>query len=169
MLAAPLHDIGKIAIPDTVLLKPGRLDADEFELVKTHTVVGAKMLEGSRSEIIRLGELLALTHHERWNGSGYPSGLKGVDIPLPGRILAVADVFDALTSRRPYKPPFPIDKSVDIICRCSGTDFDPAVVDAFLAALAELVEIKNSFGETRSGPLSCPDKLLSQARGLLTS
>jgi putative two-component system response regulator len=153
MRAAPLHDIGKIGIPDRVLLKPGRLDAEEFELVKTHTVLGAKILQGSRAEIIRLGEVIALTHHEQWSGDGYPRGLKGTEIPLPGRILAVADVFDALTSRRPYKEPFPIDKSLEILCKRRGTTFDPDVVDAFVAAETEVVEIANSYTNGQISPL----------------
>lgn len=153
MRAAPLHDIGKIGVPDRILTKPGALTAEEFEVIKTHPEIGARLLAGSQSDIIRLGEVLALTHHEYWNGDGYPRGLKGTEIPLPGRILSVADIFDALISRRPYKEPFPLDKSLDIIRRGRGTTFDPDVVDAFFRAESEIVEIRAAFQDTTFSPL----------------
>ncbi len=130
--AAPLHDIGKIAIPDRILLKPGRLTPEEFEVVKAHTVIGARILSGSRFDILRLAEQVALAHHERWDGKGYPHGLSGERIPLPGRIVAVADVFDALTHVRPYKPAWPWEEAVSEIEAQRGRQFDPQVVDAFL-------------------------------------
>jgi putative two-component system response regulator len=129
--AAPLHDVGKIGIPDSVLLKLGRLTEAEFALVKTHTKIGARILSGSRFDLLRLAEQIAFSHHERWDGSGY-EGLRGTDIPLPGRIVAVADVFDALTQKRPYKAAWSIDDAVAEIDRQSGRQFDPDVVHAFL-------------------------------------
>jgi putative two-component system response regulator len=142
--AAPLHDVGKLAIPDAILLKPGRLNDAEFGLVKQHTTAGAAMLAGSSTRVLVLAEEIALTHHERWDGDGYPSGLRGDGIPLSGRIVALADVFDALTHGRPYKSAWPVRAAVAEIRRSSGRHFDPVVVDAFLklgptrlAALAE--------------------------------
>ena len=129
--AAALHDVGKIGVSDTILLKPAKLTPVEFEAVKTHTVVGAKILSGSRSALLRLAEQIALTHHERWDGSGY-AGLAGEAIPVAGRITAIADVFDALTHRRPYKEPWPVDEALAEIASQRGRQFDPDVVDAFL-------------------------------------
>jgi response regulator RpfG family c-di-GMP phosphodiesterase len=131
--AAALHDVGKIAIPDAVLLKPGRLDPAEWELMKTHTTEGALILAGSESEPVRLGETIALTHHERWNGGGYPAGLAGEEIPLVGRICAICDTYDAMTSQRPYKDPSTAAEALAEIERSAGTQFDPALVEAFLA------------------------------------
>ena len=129
--AAPLHDLGKLAIPDAILLKPGKLTEEEFEEVKRHTTVGAAILSGSSSEVLRLAEEIALTHHEWWDGGGYPSGLDGDAIPISGRIVAVADVFDALTHARPYKQAWPVREAVAEIVRLAGSQFDPAVVRAF--------------------------------------
>jgi putative two-component system response regulator len=129
--AAPLHDVGKIGIPDAILLKPGRLTDAEFEVVKTHTTIGAEILAGSRSPLLRLAEKIAFSHHERWDGRGYPAGLYGETIPLVGRIVAVADVFDALTHERPYKAAWPVRAAVDEILSQVGRQFDPAVVGAF--------------------------------------
>jgi putative two-component system response regulator len=145
LYAAPMHDIGKIGIPDRILLKPGRLDAAEWEIMKTHTTIGARILEGSQGGFIRLGETIALTHHEKWDGSGYPRGLKGAGIPLAGRIVAIADVFDALTSKRPYKEAFSLEKSLEIIRAGRGGHFDPAVVDALLSALPEMRAIGEKY------------------------
>ena len=130
--AAPLHDIGKVAIPDAVLLKRGRLSEQEFEVVKTHAVIGAHILGGGDSELLRLAEQVAHTHHERWDGGGYPRGLRGEAIPLAGRVVAVVDVFDALTSVRPYKHAWPVDRALDQLRALRGTHFDPAVLDVFL-------------------------------------
>jgi HD-GYP domain-containing protein (c-di-GMP phosphodiesterase class II) len=136
--AAPMHDVGKIAIPDRILLKPGRLTAEEFEEMRTHTTLGAEMLARPGFPLLEMAAEIALTHHERWDGSGYPAGLAGGDIPLVGRIVAVADVFDALTNERPYKDAWPLADAVAEIRDQSHLQFDPAVVDAFLAVLPEL-------------------------------
>lgn len=130
--AAPLHDIGKIAIPDSILLKPGKLTNEEFEVMKLHTATGAEILSGGQSALLRLAEQIALTHHERWDGGGYPAGLSSEEIPLTGRIVAVADVFDALTHERPYKDAWPVEDAVREITEQRGRQFDPAAVDAFL-------------------------------------
>lgn len=130
--AAPLHDIGKLAIPDSILLKPGRLTEEEFEVVKGHAKVGAQILSGSQSTVLQLAEQIAATHHEKWNGTGYPAGLAGEDIPIGGRLVAVADVFDALTHDRPYKSAWPVERAIVQIRDDSGTHFDPGVVEAFL-------------------------------------
>ena len=129
-LAAPLHDIGKIGISDYVLLKPGKLTPEEFEIIKTHAMIGGKILSGSRSQILQVAESIALHHHERWDGTGYCAGLAGTSIPLPARIVAVADVFDALTHRRLYKPPWPVRDALAEIERHAGRRYDPAVVSA---------------------------------------
>jgi putative two-component system response regulator len=133
--AAPLHDIGKIGISDVVLLKPARLTPEEFDHVKTHTLIGGRILADSPVPVLRLGREIALTHHERWDGSGYPHGLKGERIPLSGRIVTVADVFDALTHDRPYKHAWPLDQAVAEITAQRERQFDPDVVDAFLGLL----------------------------------
>ncbi len=134
--AAPLHDVGKIGIPDSILMKLGKLTAEEFELVKTHTTIGARILSGSRFTILRLAEEIAYNHHERWDGSGYV-GTRGSDIPLAGRIVAVADVFDALTQKRPYKAAWPVTEAIAEIDRQRGRQFDPALVDAFLRVIEQ--------------------------------
>jgi PAS domain S-box-containing protein/putative nucleotidyltransferase with HDIG domain len=131
--AAPLHDIGKVGIPDTILLKPGKLTDEEFELMKEHAEIGAKILADGQFAVVRLAEEIALTHHERWDGGGYPDGLPNEAIPLAGRITAVADVFDALTHERPYKRAWPIEDAVSEIEGLAGTHFDPRVIRAFLA------------------------------------
>jgi len=145
LYAAPMHDIGKIGIPDRILLKPGKLDQDEWEIMKQHTAIGGRILERSSAVYIKLGETIALTHHEKWDGTGYPHGLRGEEIPIAGRITAIADVFDALTSKRPYKEPFSIEKSFSIIQEGRGTHFDPQVVDAFFSITAEILAIKERF------------------------
>jgi putative two-component system response regulator len=129
--AATLHDVGKIGIPDQILLKPGSLTAAEFEVMKGHVGVGAEILSGSRSPLLRVAEEVALTHHEWWDGSGYRAGLREDEIPLAGRIVAVADVFDALTHDRPYKAAAPLDEALEEIRGLSGRQFDPSVVAAF--------------------------------------
>lgn len=129
--AAPLHDIGKIGVPDSVLLKRGRLTPSEYELMKRHTVIGSSILSGSRLPLLKMGQEIALTHHERWDGAGYPNRLSGEAIPLVGRLVAVADVFDALIHDRPYKPAWPVPDAVAEIGRDSGRQFDPNVVAAF--------------------------------------
>jgi putative two-component system response regulator len=140
-LAAPLHDVGKVAIPDQILLKPGRLSPDEMAVMRTHASIGGEILANSRSELIQLAALIACAHHERWNGTGYPSGLAGEDIPLCARIVMVADVFDALTMKRPYKEAMPIDAAREYLEQQSGQEFDPACVDAFLARWSDVTKI----------------------------
>ena len=140
--AAPMHDVGKIGIPDSILRKPGKLDAEEWVIMRTHAEIGGRILANSDSPIIQLGEVVAISHHEKWDGSGYPRGLRGEQIPLAGRIVAVADVFDALTTRRPYKEPFSLEKSYAILKEGSGAHFDPALIVAFFEVEAEILEIK---------------------------
>ena len=130
--AAPLHDIGKIGIPDMILLKPGKLEPSEFEIMKTHTTIGARILSGSRHSLLQMAETIALTHHERWDGTGYPSGLAGNNIPREGRLVAIADTFDALTHERPYKRAWPMQQVVEEVKSQSGRQFDPEFVAAFL-------------------------------------
>jgi putative two-component system response regulator len=130
--ASAVHDVGKIGVPDSILRKPGALDDDEWEVMKAHTTVGAAMLAGSRSPLVRLAETIALTHHERWDGSGYPAGLAGEEIPLVGRICAVCDAFDALVSERPYKPAWPAAMALEELRAQRGRQFDPRLVDTFL-------------------------------------
>jgi len=129
--AAPLHDLGKLAISDSLLLKPGRLTPAEFELMKAHVSLGSEILAGTTMPVLQICEQIVRTHHERWDGTGYVSGLRGEEIPASGRIAAVADVFDALTHRRPYKEPWPVEDAVHEIHRTSGSQFDPRVVEAF--------------------------------------
>jgi putative two-component system response regulator len=148
LYAAPMHDIGKIALPDCILQKRGPLSDSEWGLVKRHPAIGARILSGSDSEVIRLAEVVALTHHEKWDGSGYPQGLAGEDIPRVGRIVAIADVFDALTICRPYKGPIPAEQAVGLIRQGAGSHFDPALVDAFVTVLPELLAIRTQY-ETR--------------------
>ncbi len=147
LYAAPMHDLGKIGIPDSILLKPAKLDLVQWEIIKQHAVIGAKILSGSEAEFIKLGETIALYHHEKWDGSGYPNHLKGTQIPIAGRIAAIADVFDALTSKRPYKEPFAVEEAMAIIREGRGTHFDPEVVDAFFAIEDEIIAIKKKYDE----------------------
>jgi putative two-component system response regulator len=129
--SAPLHDIGKVGVPDAILLKRGRLTADEFDLIKGHTLIGGRILAHSVSEVLQAGEVIARTHHERWDGGGYPLGLSGEAIPLHGRLVALADMFDALTHERPYKPAWPLDRAAAEIRRVAGEQLDPALVHSF--------------------------------------
>jgi PAS domain S-box-containing protein len=150
-LAAPLHDVGKLSIRDSILLKQGKLTDPEFELMKTHTVHGATILAGSSSDVLQLAEQIALYHHERWDGTGYPNRLAGEQIPIAARIVGLADVFDALTHRRPYKPAWPIEDALAEIHRGRGTQFDPAIVDAF-DALDEDMVVALTLDHPRSRP-----------------
>ncbi len=150
LYAAPMHDIGKIGIPDRILLKPGKLDEDEWKIMRQHTIFGAKILEGSKAEFVKLGAVIALSHHEKWNGAGYPSGLKGEKIPLPARIVAIADVFDALTSNRPYrKEPFSTEQAFTIIKEGIGTHFDPAVAEAFFSIRDEILRDREQYKDQK--------------------
>jgi HD-GYP domain-containing protein (c-di-GMP phosphodiesterase class II) len=147
--AAPLHDVGKIGIPDAILLKPGRLTTGEFDRMKAHTTLGAEMLAGGRElSLLAMAEEIALTHHERWEGSGYPAGLSGTAIPLVGRVVAVADVFDALTHPRPYKDAWTVNEAVSEILDQRGRQFDPDAVDAFMRVLPDLPPESGSDRET---------------------
>jgi putative two-component system response regulator len=147
---SPLHDIGKVAIPDCVLLKPGRLSDDEFQIMKTHTTMGAQTLEAAarkypKARYLKMAREIAESHHEKWNGSGYPAGLKGNQIPLSGRIVALADVYDALVSRRVYKNSFTHVTARAIIVEGKGIHFDPTIVEAFLAIEAQFIEVQKRF------------------------
>ncbi|NOZ02877.1 MAG: response regulator [Deltaproteobacteria bacterium] len=148
--AAPMHDIGKIGTPDSILFKPGPLDQAEREVMKQHTVIGGQILEGSDSEFIQMAEKIALNHHERWDGKGYPRGLKGQEIPLDARISALADFFDAVTSARPYrKEPFPTEKAFEMIIKGRGAHFDPEVVDSFLEIADEALAIQLKYRDKK--------------------
>lgn len=149
--AAPMHDLGKLGIPDGILLKPGKLTDEEFAVMTKHPQIGYEILSGSDSSLIRFGAEIALTHHEKWDGSGYPNKLSGEAIPLSGRIVAVADVFDALTSERPYKAAWPLDKARKLLEDNSGSHFDPACVAAFLAEWEAVLQIR---AEVADEPLS---------------
>jgi two-component system response regulator RpfG len=141
-LAAPLHDIGKIGIPDEILLKPGRLSPREMDVMRRHTLIGYEILKDSPSRYLQQGAVIAVGHHERYDGSGYPKGLRGEEIPMVARIVAVADVYDALTSVRPYKPAWPSDEAVGYVTTQRARHFDPQCVDAFLARLDSIREVQ---------------------------
>lgn len=142
--ASQLHDIGEIGIPDALLNKAGKLAPYEWEVVKRHPIIGAEILRGSPSILLQAGEIIALSHHERWNGTGYPYGLEGEDIPLSGRICALADIFDALTTKRPYKDEIPVDEAYDLVLESSGVLFDPQVVQVFRDNFDELLIIRQN-------------------------
>jgi putative two-component system response regulator len=145
--AAPMHDIGKVGIADKILLKPGRLDAEEFEVMKQHAIFGYELLQGSSSRTLQAGAEIARGHHEKFDGSGYPLGIKGDEIPLFSRIVAVADVFDALTSERPYKKAWTLEAAVDFLNAGSGTHFDPTCVQAFLNAWEDVIAVRERYAE----------------------
>jgi response regulator RpfG family c-di-GMP phosphodiesterase len=144
-LAAPMHDVGKIGIRDAILLKEGRLTPEEWEVMKQHPTIGAQILGGSRSRLLQMAEEIALSHHEKWDGSGYPNGLRGEHIPLHGRIVALADVFDALTTPRVYKGAWSVDEAVSHIRRESGRHFDPRIVEAFEQCLDSMLDVRAQF------------------------
>jgi putative two-component system response regulator len=174
-----LHDIGKVAIPDSILLKPGKLDAEEFERIRRHcdhgssicspgadpavsglmchTTAGARVMRKATTPVLAMAAIIALTHHERWDGGGYPYGLSGEQIPIEGRITAVADVFDALTSKRPYKPAFSVEKSLAIMREQRGTQFDPAVLDAFCDGLDEILAVYRELSDSPASDPPAPD------------
>lgn len=145
--AAPMHDIGKIGIPDHILLKPGPLTDEEYKIMQEHPLIGADIIEAGHQGVLKIAHSVALTHHEKWDGSGYPAGLKGEEIPLEGRIVAIADVFDALTSERPYKKAWSIEKSVDFFKEQRNKHFQAELVDKFLNILPEIIKIKDQYVE----------------------
>ena len=145
--AAPMHDVGKIGIPDAVLRKPGKLDAEEWAVMREHAQIGAQIIGEHSSGLLHMAREIALSHHEKWDGSGYPNGLAGEDIPLVGRIVAIADVFDALTSERPYKKAWSVEAAVELLRAEAGRHFDPQLVELFLTQLPVLLEIKTRWAE----------------------
>lgn len=167
--AAPMHDIGKIGVPDSILTKPGKLNDEEFSFIKfhpndgshifepiskeeikayeSHTIIGADIVGEEETSLLKMAGIIAKNHHEKWDGTGYPNGLKGEEIPLAGRIVALADIFDALSTKRYYKPAFPIEKCIEIIKGLSGTHLDPKITDLFLENIDSFIEIKNKFDE----------------------
>jgi len=149
--ASPMHDIGKIGIPDAIMLKPGKFEPHEWEIMKTHAAIGGKLLEGDDSTLMRMAREIAITHHEKWDGSGYPNGLVGEAIPQSGRIAALADVFDALTSVRPYKNAWTVEAAVGYIEENSGKHFDPKLVEVFLRELSGIEAIRERFAEPDDG------------------
>ena len=151
-IASPMHDVGKLGIPDRILLKPGRLTPDEFTIMKGHAEIGYRILVGSDATPLKMAATIAHTHHEKWDGNGYPRGLKGEDIPLHGRIAAIADVFDALTSARPYKPAWALEDALQLMRTNRGTHFDPTLVDVFFDALPEVLEIRERFVDAPAPP-----------------
>ena len=165
-LASPLHDIGKVAIPDGILLKPGRLDDDERAIVETHAEIGERILRGSASDLIKLAAQIAGGHHERWDGKGYPRGLSGEAIPLAARIVAIADVFDALTTERPYKKALPIASALAIIEVERGGHFDPSCLDAFLSGYAEMKRVDFGCRIDRAGPRLCGRRCARKLAGV---
>ncbi|GGB93631.1 two-component system response regulator [Pseudoduganella buxea] len=146
--AAPMHDVGKIGIPDRILQKPAKLDADEWAIMQSHATIGADIIGEHPHGMLRLARNIALSHHEKWDGSGYPNGLAGEAIPLEGRIVAIADVFDALTSVRPYKAAWPVEEAVEFLRQQRGQHFDPALVDLFLTQLPAIRAIKDKWAES---------------------
>ncbi len=146
-LASQLHDVGKVAVPDSILLKRGKLTPEEFEVIKGHAETGFQMLSGSASEVVQMGALIARTHHEHWDGNGYPRGLAGEDIPLEGRIAAVADVFDALTSDRVYRSALPVKSATEMMREERGSHFDPELLDKFFDGLPEIEAIRRAYAD----------------------
>jgi response regulator RpfG family c-di-GMP phosphodiesterase len=145
-----LHDIGKIGIPDGILLKPQKLEDGEWEVMRRHPLIGHEILKGSASKYVRMGALIALGHHEKYDGSGYPNGLVGDHVPLCARIVAVADVYDALTSVRPYKSAWPSEQAFEYLRTQAGKHFDPRMVEAFLATRKEVIQIQHEWSDGRT-------------------
>ncbi|KEF30924.1 Response regulator [Marinobacter nitratireducens] len=147
--AAPMHDIGKIGIPDAVLQKPGKLNPEEWAVMQKHAEIGAEIIGEDGSDLLQMAREVALHHHEKWDGSGYPKGLKGKDIPLSARIVALADVFDALTSERPYKKAWSIEQATDLLKEQSGQHFDPELVEAFFRSLPDILDVRERWQESQ--------------------
>lgn len=146
--ASPMHDIGKIGIPDHVLRKPGKLDSEEWEIMRKHPQIGADIIGDHQSGMLQKARTIAISHHEKWDGSGYPAGLKGEQIPLEGRITAIADVFDALTCQRPYKKAWPVEAAFEFLQEQSGKHFDPKLVEIFISQKEKVLAIKEKWAET---------------------
>ncbi|MCK5120971.1 MAG: HD domain-containing protein [Methylococcales bacterium] len=157
LYSAPMHDVGKIGISDKILLKPGRLEGDEWIIMMQHTLIGEKILSRSKNKLLQQAAIIALNHHEKWDGSGYPNGLAENDIHLYGRIVAIVDVFDALTMERPYKQAWSVDSAVELINSESGKHFDPSLVELFNKSLDEIFEIKQLYADKDK-----PSELLSE-------
>ncbi|MDH4191548.1 MAG: HD domain-containing protein, partial [Betaproteobacteria bacterium] len=145
--ASPMHDIGKIGIPDRILLKAGSLEPEEKRIMETHTTIGAELLAHHSSDLMQEARVVALTHHERWDGTGYPQQLRGDEIPLSGRVVSLCDVFDALTSKRPYKPAYSVDDSIAYLTANRGKHFDPALVDRFVSIMPDILVIMEQHPE----------------------
>ncbi|SLM32914.1 Response regulator receiver modulated metal dependent phosphohydrolase [Desulfamplus magnetovallimortis] len=145
--ASPMHDVGKIGVPDNILLKPGPLNDNEWKIMRRHPRMGYQIIGGHDSKLLKLASEIALSHHEKWNGTGYPGGLKGDEIPLSGRIVAIADVFDALTTKRPYKEAWAVERAIDHIKKESGSHFDPELVPLFLSSMGEVLAVRDQWGE----------------------
>ncbi len=145
--AAPMHDIGKIGIPEAILLKPGKLDEHEWKVMKKHPAIGAGIIGRHEHPLLNTARIVALTHHEKWDGSGYPRGLAGEKIPLVGRIVSIADVFDALTSERPYKHAWPVEEAVAFLQKQAGSQFDPALIELFLARMPEVLRVRAMYAD----------------------
>ncbi len=152
LYGAPMHDVGKIGIPDSILLKAGKLTPQEFEVMKTHTTIGAQILANPKSGILECARIIALSHHEQWDGNGYPQGLRADHIPLVGRIVRLADVFDALVSSRPYKKPYPLETAVDLIRNGRETQFDPDLVDILVTKVRDIMAIRTQVGDAEELP-----------------
>ncbi len=152
--AAPMHDVGKIGVPDSILIKPAKLSPDEWAIMRRHCDYGAAIIGDYPHPLFQASRVIALTHHEKWNGQGYPQGLAGEDIPLMGRIVAIADVFDALTTVRPYKEAWPVEDALDWIKAQRGEHFDPALVDVFFSVLPNILEFKERYAEDKGPMLS---------------
>ncbi len=151
LMASPMHDIGKLAIPDSVLLKPGKLDGDEWQTMRSHAAMGAEILQGYDTQLLTMAAQIARTHHERWDGYGYPQGLKGEQIPLYTRIVSVCDVFDALTSERPYKPAWSVERALAHMRDNSGKHFDPEVLDSFFAIVDQVLDLRERYPDSLVG------------------
>jgi putative two-component system response regulator len=146
--AAPMHDVGKIGIPDNILLKPGKLNDEEWNVMRRHPKFGMEIIGEHKTDLLREAGIISMTHHEKWNGKGYPKGLAEEEIPLFGRIVAIADVFDALTSVRPYKKAWTVDDAVNLIKEEGGEHFDPKLIPCFEKALPEILKVKDKYAET---------------------
>jgi putative two-component system response regulator len=148
--ASPMHDIGKIGTPDQVLLKPGKFTPEEFDVISQHAEIGYRILSGSDAEILKVAAIIAWTHHERWDGNGYPRKLKGEAIPIEGRIASIADAFDALTTQRVYKPAFTLDHAVELMTKHRGEHFDPELLDIFFASMDDVKRIHDKYADPTS-------------------